>query len=71
MRRRGAHELAHVVDGHAVLGAEALGLLGFGHGAGVYEPSPRSTAWISSSASIRAWTSTEIALSSPIIQPWL
>ena len=71
VRGRGAHELAHVVDRHAVLGAQALGLLGFGHGAGVYEPVAASTGWISSSASMRACTSTETAPSSPISQPWL
>src|SRR5215203_2688334 len=48
VRRRGAHQLAHVLDGHAVLGSESVRLLGFGHRAGVYAPSPLSTGWISS-----------------------
>src|SRR5215216_6797916 len=71
VRRRGAHQLAHVLDRDAVLGPQATRLLGFGHRRAVYAPSPLSTAWISSSASIRACTSTETASSSPIIQPWL
>ena len=69
MRGRRAHQLAHVVDGDVAVVAQALGLLGFGH-ARIYEP-PGCTGWISSSASIRDCTSTEIAASSPIIQPWL
>src|SRR4029079_15438992 len=31
VRRRGAHQLAHVVDADGAVGSEALGLLGFGH----------------------------------------
>ena len=52
------------------LGAQALGLLGFGHARDL-RALRLSTGWISSSVSMRAWTSTEIAFSSPMIQPWL
>ena len=69
--RGGAHQLADVLHRHPVLRAQALGLLGFGHGAGVYEPPGRSTGAISSSVSMRACTSTVTADSSPISQPWL
>ena len=65
MRRRGAHELAHVVHRDAVLGAQALRLLGFGHGA--QSTSPRRVDGLDlEQRSMRAWTSTETAASSPI-----
>src|SRR4051794_24787790 len=65
----GAHELAHVLDRDLPIGAEAVGVLGFAHGA----PEGRRllAGEISSMESIRLCESTEIALSSPTSQPWL
>ena len=64
--RRGAHQLAQVVDGDLALRAQALRLLGLGH----WEvQSPVSTGWISRRASMRDCTSAEMADSSPISQP--
>src|SRR5829696_6355137 len=66
VRGGGAHQLADVVDRHLVLRAQALGLLGLGHG--VQSP-PVLTGWISRRVSMRDWTSAEMAASSPISQP--
>ena len=68
VRRRGTHQLTDVVDGDLVVGGLADGALGFAHGlldgAGVV--------WaflISRSESMRACVATEMARSSPTIQP--
>src|SRR4051794_1774114 len=65
VRRRGAGELAHVLDGDLPAGTAALWVLGFAHDVDRL----RSTGTISSSASRRAWAAAETARSSPITQP--
>jgi hypothetical protein len=66
VRRRGAHELAHVVDGD--LAAGAIGMLGLAHEDGL-DSVCSVTGLISRRASIRACVATGSAASSPIIQP--
>ena len=68
VRRRGAHQLADVVDRDLVVGGLADGALGFAHGL-------LDGAWlvwaflISRRESMRACVATEMARSSPTIQP--
>src|SRR4051794_34504301 len=80
VRRRGAHELAHVLDRDLVVGGAAARVLGFAHfvvfvlacfdlaGADC-SLAERSTGTIWRRASIRACTAVEMAASSPISQP--
>jgi hypothetical protein len=64
VRGRGTHELAHVVDRDLVLRVEAVRALHLAHGVAL----PSVTGTISRRESIRAWTSSEIAVWSPINQ---
>src|SRR4051794_4358912 len=62
VRGRGAHQLAHVLDGDLVVGSGALGVLGLAHWVvATGEISRRVSRW--------AWTAAEMACSSPISQP--
>src|SRR5947209_7471230 len=61
VRGRGAHQLAHVLDGDLVVGLESVWMLGLAHFCGT----------TSRRLSISAWTETEIVLGSPITHPWL
>ena len=58
----GAHQLADVFHGHAVVGALAPRLFGFGH----VPQGSVSTRWISSRESMRDWAGKEIVVASPI-----
>ncbi len=59
-----AHQLADVFHGHAVIGALAPRLFGFGH----VPQGSESTRWISSRESMRDWAGKEIVVASPINQ---
>src|SRR5437764_7729704 len=63
VRRGGTHELPHVLDGDGVLGRHAVWMLSLAHLVFCGTASSR--------ASISAWTDSEMALRSPITQPWL
>ena len=67
VRRRGAHQRAHVVDCDLASLAQPVGVLSLAHP----EPVAPVCGTTSSRASICACTPTEIALGSPITQPWL
>src|SRR5207248_8847914 len=59
--RRGAHQLADVLDRDLAPLAQAVRMFCLAHFCGT----------ASSRLSVWAWTATEIALGSPMIQPWL
>src|SRR3954454_22427843 len=69
VRGGGAHERPHVLDGDRVAVLQALGVLGLAHDCWGWALAFTGT--ISSSESRRDWSTTEIAPSSPMIQPWL
>src|SRR4051812_31206381 len=65
VRRRGAHELAHVLDRDLVVRPRAIWVLRLAH----WLELVRSTGVISSSASMRACVAVDMVLSSPMTQP--
>src|SRR3984957_19344682 len=78
MGRGGAHQLAHVLDGHLVgarLSLDTAGILGLAQCCpySTWETDDSSEVWlrelISKSVSISAWITAETASSSPISQP--
>ncbi len=65
----GAHQLPDIIDSHLATFPKPVWVLGLAHPQGVLPV--LLTGCGSRSESTLAWTPTEIALESPITQPWL